>query len=61
METNAENKSHFLRNTTRIRLGFMDRIRALFGNEIRVTVNIELDKEVNVLKSDAKTVVQSFF
>jgi hypothetical protein len=48
-------------NRTRIGLGYMDRIRVVFGKEIRVDVEIDVDKEIVVLKTTAKTTVQPLF
>lgn len=48
-------------NRTYIGLGFLDRIRVLFGKEICVNIDFEVDKEVNILKTEAKTTIQPFF
>jgi len=48
-------------NITKIGLGFMDRIRVLFGKEIRVNIDFEVNKEVDILKTEAKTTVAPFF
>lgn len=54
-------RSFEISNRTYINLGFMDRIRVLFGKEVRLNIDIEVDKEVSVLKTDAKTTVAPFF
>ena len=48
-------------NNTRIVLGFIDRIRALFGKEMRVDIDITISKEVAVLNTEVKTTVAPFF
>jgi len=73
MENNAENKqlnigavsncpmAFGISNRTYIGLGFMDRIRVLFGKEIWLNIDMEVDKEVNVLKTEVKITVAPFF
>jgi hypothetical protein len=48
-------------NTTRIGLGYMDRLRVAFGAEIKVSIEIEVNRWVKVLKSTGKTTIQPFF
>jgi len=50
-----------LSNRTTIGLGLMDRIRVLFGKEIRVNIDIDVNKEVTVVNTSAKTTVEPFF
>lgn len=47
-------------NRTTIGLGFIDRIRVLFGKEIRINIDIDVDKEVTVVNTYARTTVQPF-
>lgn len=54
-------KPSIISNRTRIGLGYMDRLRVVFGKEIRVDIEIDTDREVVVSKTTAKTTVQPFF
>jgi hypothetical protein len=49
-----------LSNRTIIGLGFLDKIRVLFGKKIRVNIDIDVDKEVTVVSTSAKTTVEPF-
>ena len=56
-----EGKPFSIFNRTYIGLSFMDRIRVLFGKEIRLNIDIEVCKEVTVLKTESKVTIQPFF
>lgn len=45
-------------HTTRVRLGWRDRLRALFGREIVTTSWIDVDAVVSVMSSRASTYVE---
>lgn len=58
MKTENKNIIPFtLYSNTKIGFSFIDRVRILFGKETTVALEIQVDKEVEVISSKARTIV----
>lgn len=58
METNT---TFWLKNNTTVSPSFTDRLRILFGRKIHVSIEISVDREVNVIETKAKGSIETFF